>query len=107
MTFTELATVTGPNGAIATLPVLHVSPRGTFAVVDLRGSDHRGTVDVFHVGTGKRATPVRHFESIRTRSVCVRLADWLDLLDPVDHQGELKIGRLEYHQAFDAWVREA
>jgi hypothetical protein len=93
------------DGSHMTLPVLHFSPHRTFAVVDLRGSTHKGTVDVFHVPTGKRATPPRHIAAVSKRATCVQLADWLDDLDPVDDIGQLRIPRDEYHSRFTGWVR--
>lgn len=97
--------VVNPDGSTSALPVIHASPRGTYAVVDLRGSAHKGVVDVFHTGTGKRATPPRHFAAIGKRAVSIRLADWLDELDPVDDEGALRIDRAEYHSRFDDFVK--
>lgn len=93
------------DGSRETRPVLHTSPRGTFVVADLRGSSTKGTVDVFHVGTGKRATPKRHFDHVRNRTVAKALADWLDEQEFVNDDGSLRVDRAEYHRAFDEWVK--
>lgn len=94
------------DGSRETRPVLFVSPSGTFAAVDLRGSEAAGTVDVFHVGTGLRATPPKHFAAVGKQKTAKALAAFLDGLDPVDDEGVLKIDRAEYHRQFDAWVKE-
>jgi hypothetical protein len=85
--------------------VLHLSPSGTFAVVKLTGTPHKGTVDVFHVGTGKRATPIRHFPVVRTKTIAIALADALDEFNPVEADGTLRVAREEYHRRVDEIVR--
>lgn len=95
-------TILLPDGTTALAAVLHLSPRGTFASVKLAGTPHKGTVDVFHVGTGKRATPPRHFDKVRARKAAAALADGLDVYDPVTDDGTLRVNRDEYHAHVDA-----
>lgn len=89
-----------PDGTNGTATVLHASPRGTYASVKLSGTPHKGTVDVFHVGTGKRATPTRLFDKVRTQKVAKELADALDEYDPVDSDGNLRIPAADYHAKY-------
>ena len=93
-----------PDGALAPAEVLHLSPRGLYAAVKLTGTPHKGTVDAFHVGTGKRATPPNHFDSVRTQKVARELADDLDEFDPVEVDGTLRLPAAEYHAHVDAFV---
>lgn len=101
----ELTTVT-PDGGTESRPIVRLSPRGLYATVDLTGSVHPGRVDVFHVGTGKRATPRRHFAAVGTRKAAAHVADRLDEIDPVAADGTLQISRDEYHQLFAQIVTE-
>jgi hypothetical protein len=103
---TTTVSVVTLTGAREDRPALLVSPSGTFAAVDLRGSDLKGTVDVFHVHTGLRATPPRHFSKVGNQKTAKALAAWLDELDPVEDDGTLKIERDEYHRAFGEWIKE-
>lgn len=96
-----------PTGEREMATVLHLSPSGTYAVVKLAGTSHSGTVDVFNVGTGKRATPPRHFPFVRMKTIAIALAADLDAYDPVDADGELRVAREEYHAHFDAFVRDS
>lgn len=93
-----------PDETMTAVAVLHLSPRGTFAAVKLTGTPHKGTVDVFHVGTGKRATPTRLLDKIRTQKTAKALADLLDEFDPVDSAGTLRIPREEYHSRYEELV---
>lgn len=93
-----------PDGTTGDAAVLHLSPHGTYAVVKLTGTAHKGTVDVFHTGTGKRATPPRHFGAVRTQKVAHALADSLDAYDPVHEDGALRVTVGEYHAHLDAFV---
>lgn len=94
----ELSIVVGA-GERSTQPVLYLSPSGTFAVVSLKNSGIVGAMDVYHVGTGKRATPPRLQASTRTIKKATAFADFLDELNPVDSTGALLIEREEYHRA--------
>jgi hypothetical protein len=102
VTTTDIVT---PTGALATVEIIHTSPRGTYAAVKLAGTRHRGTVDVFHVATGKRATPPRHFAAVGTQKVAKALADDLDAYDPVNPDGTLRVERDAYHQHIDDFVK--
>lgn len=93
-----------PDGTTTAVSVLHLSPNGTYAAVKLAGTPHKGTVDVFHVGTGKRATPTRLFDKVRTQKIAKALADLIDELDPVDPTGTLRIPREEYHRRYEELV---
>ena len=93
-----------PDGTTTAVPVLHLSPNGTFAAVKLAGTAHKGTVDVFHVATGKRATPTRLFDKVRTQKIAKALADALDEYDPVTPDGQLLVPRGEYHERYDGLV---
>ncbi|SDH51442.1 hypothetical protein [Microbacterium sp. 77mftsu3.1] len=84
---------------------VHMSPRGLYAAVKLTGTDHKGTVDVFHVGTGKRATPPRWWQQVRTATAAKTLADQLDEFDPVEDDGTLRVTREEYHTRYDQLVK--
>ena len=97
-------TIILPDGTTGSATVLHTSPRGTYAAVKLAGTSHKGTVDVFHVGTGKRATPTRLFDKVRTQKVAKALADELDTFDPVDTDGVLRIPAADYHAKYDELV---
>lgn len=92
------------NGELADAKVLHVSPRGLYFVAKLTGTGLKGTVDVFHEGTGKRATPPRHFSKVRTQAVARAVADDLDVYDPVAPDGTLRVTREEYHAHFDELI---
>lgn len=105
MTDTTISVV-NETGGREDVKRLLLSPRAKFAVADLRGSTLKGTVDVFHVGTGLRATPPRHFAAVGKQKIAKALAAFLDELDPVENDGSLKIERAEYHREFDAWVKE-
>lgn len=98
-------TIILPDGTTGTAEVLHTSPRGTYAAVKLTGTPHKGTVDVFHTGTGKRATPTRLFDKVRTQKTAKTLADTLDELDLVDETGNLRgITPPEYHSRYNELV---
>lgn len=103
---TEL-TIVLPDGTAGAATVLHMSPRGTYAAVKLTGTPHKGTVDVFHVGTGKRATPTRLFDKVRAQKTAKTLADLLDEYDPVDTDGSLRVTPEEYHERYDELVAAA
>lgn len=90
-----------PNGERSEVDVLHTSPRGLYVVAKLTGTPHKGTVDVFHAGTGKRATPPRHFDKVRAQKVAKALADDLDAYDPVAPDGTLRATAQEYHAHID------
>lgn len=94
-----------PDGATGPAEVLKFSPCETFAVVKLTGTPHKGTVDAFHVGTGKRATPPRHFATVRNRTAANAAADFLDELGAVSDDGTLRIPREEYHAHFDTFAK--
>lgn len=98
-------TIILPDGTTGTAEVLHTSPRGTYAAVKLTGTPHKGTVDVFHTGTGKRATPTHLFDKVRTQKTAKALADTLDDLDLVDENGTLRtLAPAEYHSRFEELV---
>lgn len=99
----ELAIIM-PDGTAGKAPVLHTSPHGTYAAVKLAGTAHKGTVDVFHTGTGKRATPTRLFDKVRSQKTAKALADALDEYDPVDADGGLRVTAEEYHARYDELV---
>lgn len=103
---TEL-TIVLPDGTTGAAEVLHTSPRATYATVKLTGTAHKGTVDVFHVGTGNRATPTRLFDKVRTQKVAKALTDLLDEYDPVAPDGMSKVTAEEYHQRYDELVAAA
>lgn len=96
-----------PDGTTGEATVLHTSPRGKYAAVKLTGTPHKGTVDVFHVGTGKRATPTRLFDKVRSQKTAKALADALDDYDPVDPDGALRVTAEEYHTRYDELVAAA
>jgi len=96
-----VTTIVLPDGERTEATVLHVSPRGLYFVAKLSGTPHKGTVDVFHEGTGKRATPPRHFDKVRSQKVAAALADDLDTYDPVAPDGTMKVTVEEYHAYID------
>lgn len=93
----NLSIVTG-TGERADQPVLHLSASKTFAVASLKNSGLVGAMDVYHVGTGLRATPPKFQTKTRAKKSAVAFADFLDDMNPVTDDGTLRIEREEFHR---------
>lgn len=81
-----------------------ISEHGDYVVTDLRGSSLKGTIGVFHVGTGKNAVPPRHADAVRSQKSAKAVAEWLNIQHPVDQEGNLLVDRALYHSAFADFV---
>lgn len=101
-----MTTIVMPDGERGEAEVLHLSPRGLYAVVKLAGTPHKGTVGVFHVSSGKRATRPQHLDQVRTQKVARAVADALDEYDPVTDDGTLRVLVEEYRGHLDTLVKE-
>lgn len=97
-------TIVMPDGERAEAEVLHVSPRGLYFVAKLAGTPHKGTIGVFHEGTGKRAERPAVFDKVRTQKVAKALADDLDAYDPVAPDGTLRVTAEDYHAHIDELI---